>query len=608
MATSGKLQLATATYNSDTWKFYFNWERANVDVENNASVIRWTLTCEATAAGELRPPQRLSIGSSNTSVALNHYNITDYVSVSVGTTTLLTGSTSIPHDGGGSQGFRVRLRNTDGTNGYVDDSTGFSVTIIYAGYQTDTLDYIVRSAYITSYPTNWTDEDSPTITYSNPAGNYATQLQACISFAGEDDIAYRDIPKTGTSYTFNFTDEEKAILWEKLYNDGYTSGMYFYVRSRVPTIDNSTYETVWDRKTTTVQLINYMPTLNPTVVDNDSDVTGNTGDPNTFVAGMSDAYFETGAEAHKGATIVKQYISNGDQQVDNASSGTLTDVTSNTFYFYVEDSRGNVTRDFKVVNWIDYVKPTCKVKAENVTANGDLTFHLSGKYFNGSFGDRTNELVADYKVYKDGEEAPDGWFIEILNTTVDTDNNYTASFTITGLEYNQRYQFVMRVIDNLATSAETIGIVAAEPLFDWGKEDFRFYIPVQMDEGFTYPQTVLWSGVSKLGEGEVIPLDKPISSQPTGIVLVFSLYRNDAAEDASITTFFKSRAEIQYLMPNGKHTFLMAINSNLSVFGAKYITIEDDKLTGFEGNTNSGTASGITFNNDSFVLRYVIGV
>ncbi len=58
--------------------------------------------------------------------------------------------------------------------------------------------------------------DSQTITYSNPGGNVVTTLQACISFTGElDDISYRDISKTGTSYTFNFTDAELDKLYKK---------------------------------------------------------------------------------------------------------------------------------------------------------------------------------------------------------------------------------------------------------------------------------------------------------------------------------------------------------------------------------------------------------
>lgn len=52
---------------------------------------------------------------------------------------------------------------------------------------------------------DFTDNDNPTITYKNPAGDSVDILQACISWTGGADIAYRPIPKTGTTGTLSFT-------------------------------------------------------------------------------------------------------------------------------------------------------------------------------------------------------------------------------------------------------------------------------------------------------------------------------------------------------------------------------------------------------------------
>ena len=52
---------------------------------------------------------------------------------------------------------------------------------------------------------NFSDNDNPTINYKNPAGNSVDILQACISWTGGADIAYRPIPKTGTTDTLSFT-------------------------------------------------------------------------------------------------------------------------------------------------------------------------------------------------------------------------------------------------------------------------------------------------------------------------------------------------------------------------------------------------------------------
>jgi hypothetical protein len=61
---------------------------------------------------------------------------------------------------------------------------------------------------------NFNDEENPTITYENPAGNNVTSLKVCIASTDGQKIyvPYRDISKIGTSYTFNLTDTERKSL------------------------------------------------------------------------------------------------------------------------------------------------------------------------------------------------------------------------------------------------------------------------------------------------------------------------------------------------------------------------------------------------------------
>lgn len=602
MAKSGN---TTKNFGSSSYSLSFDWNVVSQNIETNSSVIKFALTLK-----DLKGYGATFESDGGIGVNVNGETFSDTVASGTvlspnGSLVLLSTTTTIPHNSFDAQVFSYSYQ----CNWALSLTATGGMSFQQLGNSEGVLDAIVRSAsLIKIYPDNPTDENKYTINYSNPAGEYATLLQIGAEFSdGKIAFAARDVDKTAGLTEFILTDADKAKLYSKL-NEGYTEiTVKFYIKSTVPAGSGS--ETVKSEYISKiVNFVKYFPKLNPEVVEGNSDVFNLTQNNSIMVAGMSDAVFSTGAEAVKGATIVRQYISNGDQQLDNASSGTLNDVTSNTFYFYVEDSRGNVTRDFKVVNWIPYVKPTCKVKTENITTDGKLTVYLSGKYFNGSFGATSNSLYMDYKVYKDGEDVPETWSMKILSPTVDEDNNYTETVTISGLEYDKRYRFIVKVFDELTTSAETSGIVAAEPLFDWGKEDFRFYIPVQMDKGFMYPQTLLWQGAAEMDETETITLDKPVSEMPTGLVLVFSLKR-DNVEDASIHSFFLSRVELQYLFSGKPHMFMMGINSNLSVFGSKYLYINEDSISGFEGNTNSDTAAcGITFDNSKFVLRYVIGV
>lgn len=120
---------------------------------------------------------------------------------------------------------------------------------------------------------------------------------------------------------------------------------------------------------------------------------------------------------------------------------------------------------------------------------------------------------------------------------------------------------------------------------------------------------VLWSGGSYMNASQTMSLSKKISEQDHGIVIVFSGYdiTNKVALNNSWTTHFVPKEMVQY-NNGGGHTFMMAINAAMSEFGAKYLYIYDDKITGHVSNTQTGTgASGITFANNKYVMRYVIG-
>lgn len=113
---------------------------------------------------------------------------------------------------------------------------------------------------------------------------------------------------------------------------------------------------------------------------------------------------------------------------------------------------------------------------------------------------------------------------------------------------------------------------------------------------------------------QVIGLSELVSEQPNGIVLVFSYY--DPSLDQVFNHSWNSFFVPKYLVGNdeitmdgeGGHTFIMAINAALGAVGAKYLIINDGSIGGHASNTARGTASGITYKNNEYVLRYVIGV
>lgn len=117
---------------------------------------------------------------------------------------------------------------------------------------------------------------------------------------------------------------------------------------------------------------------------------------------------------------------------------------------------------------------------------------------------------------------------------------------------------------------------------------------------------VLWSGGYFMTAGHVITLSEAISKQNNGIVLAFSAYVNNAVGDYWWHHVFIPKYTVANNSGKG-HCFMMTAE-NFSTVAMKYLTITDTTITGHNNNNLTGTASGITFANNKFVLRYVIGV
>lgn len=117
---------------------------------------------------------------------------------------------------------------------------------------------------------------------------------------------------------------------------------------------------------------------------------------------------------------------------------------------------------------------------------------------------------------------------------------------------------------------------------------------------------VLWSGGYYMTAGQTATLKEPVSKQPTGIMLVFSEFVDGAASDSTFTHRPVLRDWVA-LHP-GKAECIQLSTSNLAFFATKYLYIFDDKINGHDNNNKTGTgACGITYTNNRFVLRYVIG-
>ena len=277
----------------------------------------------------------------------------------------VSGSTTIKHGDSGDAKITLSIE-TNIYTGVLQTSTG-----------TWTLDSIPRFAELKT-ASNFNDEENPTITYSNPAGTSVTSLQACISLNGTDaKVAYRDLDKTGSSYTFSLTSVERDILRSATL-DSNERKVIFRLRSTI----GDTSEASDLERTFTIKDPN--PTISATIVDTNSDTINVTGDSSKLVKYISNAKVTVVATAVKKAKIDAIKVINSGTTL--YGDGTINGVTSNSFKLIASDSRNNRVEQTVTPTFINYVKPTCVISNNTPDTSGKYTLKITGNYFNGSFG------------------------------------------------------------------------------------------------------------------------------------------------------------------------------------------------------------------------------
>lgn len=345
---------------------------------------------------------------------------------------------------------------------------------------------------ITSAP-DFNDEANPTIYYTNEAGNTVTSLQACISLSGGADIAYRDIPKTGSSYTFNLTTAERNVLRNA--TSGTSRNVIFYVTTVAG--GNTYYSTL----TRTLSIVNGNPTFsNYTFEDVGTVSTQYTGDSQIFINNYNNLRVTVStsnkATANKGATMSKYRLVCGNQSVEAAYSASsnvilnLNYITSRTITVYAIDSRGNSTRVDKTIstsNWKDYSSPRIS-SASIARTNGiqtDTTLTFSASFWNSSFGATSNTLTECSYKYKKTSESSYGTAVSITPTI--SGNNISFSGLIQGDEgadgfsLSNSYDIQITIKDTIAgtrgTATYNLLLNAGNPVMAMHKNGVAFGLP-----------------------------------------------------------------------------------------------------------------------------------
>lgn len=334
-------------------------------------------------------------------------------------TTLFSASgIDITHNADGSKTIYVSAYISHAR--FSSNSQGFNVT----------LTTIPRQATITSAP-NFNDTDNPTITYSNPAGSAVSSLRACISVDGSlDDVPYRDISLTDTSYTFELTETERNALRAASPNSN-TLTVIFYVTT---VLSGVTYYSTLYR---TMTIVDADPTVSGAAyADTNSSTLAITGNNQKIIQGQSTVNFSISSlAAKKYATLAQVVISvnavtlydtiSGSSLSDySISFGTINSSSNLSATIKVIDSRGNSTTVTLPITMLAWSLPTAIITCSRLNNfYSETTLNVDALY---SSLDGNNTITIQYQ-YK--QVTASSWSAlqslqDNVPTTVSLDNNY----------------------------------------------------------------------------------------------------------------------------------------------------------------------------------------
>ena len=411
MASSG-----TVNSNAYSQRYVsFSWSIKSQSIANNQTTISWTLKGAGGPTNNyfMAAPFKVVIDGGTA------YSSSTRIQLFNGTT-VASGDYTITHNSDGNKTFDVSISAAI----YVKSTN-------CTGSGSFALTQIPRQANITNAP-NFNDTQNPTITYSNPAGNNVSSLQACIASVDGNNgyVAYRDIPKTGTSYTFNLTTAERNSLLSAT-TTANSLTVKFYIRT---IIGGNNFYSSW---AVTFSVVNANPSMNSVEYeDTNSQTTLITGSPAVIIRNNSTLAITVGnIWSYKQATLVNLKTTiNGVTKTNNLSGthatnvlvdfGTINVASDVTATLVATDSRGNkYTYNLPITVW-NWVLPTAIITCQrqnNYYSETDINVNADYSSLDGK-----NQITIQYQYKKttDSSYSALANLQDDVTTTFNIDNTY----------------------------------------------------------------------------------------------------------------------------------------------------------------------------------------
>lgn len=331
---------------------------------------------------------------------------------------------------------------------------------------------INRLATVTS-ASNFTDEENPTLSFSNPAG--FTVYPYLNFYDNNNNLVYqlyRNSESITSPYTWNITSEERSALWRAT-----NKQQTYKVNVGVDTY-NGTTKLGNNSKAQTMTYVNAEPSqstvfteINPKVIN----VLGN-ANANTIIQNVSQLKLVSTPTVKKSATVSKILFEHNNLSVEDKESPyeyTFT-VINSKFKVTIVDSRGYSIPTEYTKSIIEYTPidiTQYSFKRYNPTSS-DIVFNATIKYKQTTFKNTVNVPTIKWKVGEQGALNT----ISSSDYTIDTTND---TITITNLvlsnvlSYQNSEKMYLYVNDLLTEDTENMIVTKGIPTFDAGEHDFQ---------------------------------------------------------------------------------------------------------------------------------------
>ena len=216
------------------------------------------------------------------------------------------------------------------------------------------------------------------------------------------------------------------------------------------------------------------PVVTLTVTDTNTKTVALTGNSSKLVKYYSTAKVTVSTALKNGASLKTVSVRANDiikSSTANPYEVSFEKITGNDFQAYATDSR-DLSSGIQVKNpdIINYVVLTCNASVSRPEQTGsELKLKVSGNFFNGSFGAKTNTLNLKYR-YREKGASSYGAYKSITPTI--SNNTYSADVSMgTNFDYQKAYEVEVLATDLLDSKTATSSISQDIPVL-WIGEDY----------------------------------------------------------------------------------------------------------------------------------------